>query len=101
MDIIGGKWKPCIINCISRGIQRPSELEKAIPYASKRSLTMQLKELEDHDILVKKIYPVLPPKVEYELTDFGNKILPLTLSMEAWGLEHKAEYFKKNGIEEF
>ena len=93
MDIIGGKWKPCIINNIHNGIKRPSELQRAIPYASRRSLNIQLNELEQHGVIQKKIFPVLPPKVEYELTEFGTRLLPLTLHMERWGNEHKQEFF--------
>ncbi|WP_299183116.1 helix-turn-helix domain-containing protein [uncultured Chryseobacterium sp.] len=93
MDLIGGKWKPCLINNIHNGIKRPSDLQRAIPYASRRSITLQLNELEEHGIIKKQIFPVLPPKVEYELTEFGHCILPLTLQMERWGNEHKERYF--------
>uniref|UniRef100_F4C6D7 Transcriptional regulator, HxlR family n=1 Tax=Sphingobacterium sp. (strain 21) TaxID=743722 RepID=F4C6D7_SPHS2 len=93
MDIIGGKWKPCIINNIYKGIKRPSDLQRAIPYASRRSLNTQLSELIEHGVIQKKVYPVLPLKVEYELTEFGNCLLPLTLHMEQWGNEHKDQFF--------
>ncbi|MGI4741328.1 MAG: winged helix-turn-helix transcriptional regulator [Janthinobacterium lividum] len=88
MEIIGGKWKPCLINKIHAGLIRPSDLQRAIPLASRRALNMQLKELEEHGIVSKTIYPVLPPKVEYALTEFGQCLLPITQTMESWGMEH-------------
>ncbi|MEN5058280.1 winged helix-turn-helix transcriptional regulator [Sphingobacterium kitahiroshimense] len=64
-EIIGGKWKPCLIDSINKGIRRPSEIAKKHPLASKRVLSLQLKELETYGVVKKVIYPVLPPKVEY------------------------------------
>lgn len=93
MDLIGGKWKPCIINNINNGVKRPSDLQRALPYASRRSLNVQLKELLEHGIIKKKVFPVLPPKVEYDLTTFGKRLLPLTLHMEEWGNENKEHFF--------
>ena len=88
MEIIGGKWKPCLINKIHAGLIRPSDLQRAMPQASRRALNIQLKELEDHGIISKTIYPVLPPKVEYALTEFGTCLLPITLAMESWGAQN-------------
>lgn len=85
LEIIGGKWKPCLIDSISKGIRRPSELHRNHPEASKRVLNLQLKELEDYGVISKIIYPVLPPKVEYFLTELGESLLPLTRHMEKWG----------------
>lgn len=67
MEAIGGKWKPCLINDINKGIKRPSELHKKHPNASLRVLNQQLSELEKHGIVEKNIFPVTPPKVEYSL----------------------------------
>lgn len=88
MEIIGGKWKPCLIDSISKGIRRPSAIQKCHPNATKRVLNLQLKELEDHGVIRKKIYPVLPPKVEYFLTDLGKTLLPLISHMELWGSDY-------------
>ncbi|MFB6456965.1 winged helix-turn-helix transcriptional regulator [Chitinophaga sp. Hz27] len=85
LEIIGGKWKPCLINCIQRGIRRPTELAKHNPGASKRVLMLQLKELEEHGIVTKIIYPELPPRVEYYLTELGASLLPIISLMEKWG----------------
>lgn len=88
LEIIGGKWKPCLIDSISKGIRRPSELHRSHPGASKRVLNLQLKELEDHGVVSKIIYPVLPPRVEYFLTALGESLLPLTRHMEKWGSDY-------------
>ncbi|MBC9909004.1 winged helix-turn-helix transcriptional regulator [Chitinophaga varians] len=85
LEIIGGKWKPCLINSIHKGIHRPSELARQNPGASKRVLSLQLKELEEHGVVRKIIYPELPPKVEYFLTELGESLLPIVELMEKWG----------------
>lgn len=89
LDLIGevlyGKWKIRLLWFINEGHQRPSELQRKIPDASRRVLNMQLKELEDHDLVTKKIYPVVPPKVEYSLTEFGNTLIPVISVLGEWG----------------
>lgn len=85
LEIIGGKWKPCLINAIHNGVHRPSELARQNPAASKRVLALQLKELEAHGVVKRVIYPQLPPKVEYFLTELGESLLPLVQHMEVWG----------------
>lgn len=93
-EIIGGKWKPTIINLIHEGIIRPSDLQRAMPLASRRAINIQLNELQEHGIIEKKIYPVLPPKVEYTLTEFGTCLLPITLAMEEWGNKYRNRFNK-------
>ncbi|UGU15537.1 helix-turn-helix transcriptional regulator [Sinomicrobium kalidii] len=87
--VLGGKWKPCIIDAIHRGIRRPSELHQDIDEASPRVINMQLKELLEHDIIRKKIYPGLPLKVEYYLTPLGESLLFIIDAMDKWGTEHR------------
>lgn len=94
-EIIGGKWKPCLINSINQGIRRPSELAKKHPLASKRVLNLQLKELEAFGVVKKVIYPVLPPKVEYYLTEVGKSLLPLVSMMENWGQDFMVDFNEK------
>ncbi len=93
LDLIGevlyGKWKMRLLWFIHQGFQRPSELQRKIPGASRRVLTMQLKELESHELVAKIIYPVLPPKVEYYLTDFGQSLIPLVGAIGQWGDQHE------------
>ncbi len=93
LDLIGevlyGKWKIRLLWFIDQGYRRPSELQRKIPDASRRVLNIQLKELEDHGLITKKIYPVVPPKVEYSLTDFGTTLIPIISALGHWGDEHE------------
>ncbi|MET0570404.1 MAG: helix-turn-helix domain-containing protein [Pedobacter agri] len=93
LDLIGevlyGKWKIRLLWFISQGHQRPSELQRKIPDASRRVLNIQLKELEEHDLVAKKIYPVVPPKVEYNLTAFGQTVIPVIAVLGNWGNENE------------
>lgn len=89
LDLIGevlyGKWKMRLLWFINEGYQRPSELQRKIPDATRRVLNIQLKELEDHELVTKKIYPVVPPKVEYSLTEFGKTLIPVISTLGHWG----------------
>lgn len=93
LDLIGevlyGKWKIRLLWFIDQGHNRPSQLQRKIPDASRRVLNMQLKELEDHELITKKIYPVVPPKVEYSLTEFGRTVIPVIAALGQWGDEHE------------
>ncbi len=74
---------------INEGYKRPSELQRKIPDASRRVLNVQLKELEEHELVAKVIYPVVPPKVEYSLTEFGKTLIPVISALGNWGDEHQ------------
>lgn len=93
LDLIGevlyGKWKIRLLWFLNEGYQRPSELQRKIPDATRRVLNMQLKELEEHGLVTKKIYPVVPPKVEYSLTEFGKTLVPVIAALGQWGDEHE------------
>jgi DNA-binding HxlR family transcriptional regulator len=93
LDLIGevlfGKWKMRLLWFINEGHKRPSELQRKIPDASRRVLNMQLKELEQHELISKVIYPVVPPKVEYSLTDFGKTLIPAIGALGQWGDENE------------
>jgi DNA-binding HxlR family transcriptional regulator len=93
LDLVGevlyGKWKIRLLWFISEGHLRPSELQRKIPDASRRVINIQLKELEEHELVIRKIYPVMPPKVEYTLTDFGKTLIPLLTSIGLWGDEYQ------------
>lgn len=93
LDLVGevlyGKWKIRILWFIHLGNVRPGELQRKIPDVTRRVLNVQLKELEDHELVTKTIYPVLPPKVEYSLTEFGKTLIPLIQSIGFWGDEHQ------------
>ena len=93
LDLVGevlyGKWKIRLLWFIHEGHKRPSELQRKIPDASRRVLNMQLKELEAHELITKKIYPVVPPKVEYRLTEFGETLIPVISVLGQWGDDHE------------
>lgn len=84
-EILYGKWKMRLLWFINEGYKRPSELQRKIPDASRRVLTIQLKELEEHELVTRKIYPVVPPKVEYRLTEFGESLIPVIDVLGRWG----------------
>lgn len=93
LDLIGevlyGKWKVRLLWFISLGHKRPSELQRKMPDASRRVLNIQLNELEKHELITRKIYPVVPPKVEYSLTEFGKTLIPVIAELGQWGDEHE------------
>jgi DNA-binding HxlR family transcriptional regulator len=89
MIVFAGKWKPCIIDSINKGHNRPSEIHRVLTSATPRVLNIQLKELVDYKVVTKKIYPGLPPRVEYYLTDLGKSILPIVSMIDKWGMENK------------
>jgi DNA-binding HxlR family transcriptional regulator len=83
--VIGGKWKPIILWVLWRETLRFSELKRRIPAVTQKMLTQQLRELEDDLIVHREVYPVVPPKVEYSLTDRGRTLGPILHAMAAWG----------------
>ncbi|WP_212005256.1 helix-turn-helix domain-containing protein [Chitinophaga sp. HK235] len=85
MEVVGSKWKFCILDEISKGATRPRDLVKAINGISKRVLQNQLKELEMHDLLGKIVYSEVPLRVEYYLTPAGETLMPLITAVNKWG----------------
>lgn len=95
MDLIGGKWKPIIIwHLGTKGTKRFNELKKLLPKITQKMLTQQLRELENDSLVERKVYPQIPPKVEYSLTEFGENLMPILRMMCDWG----EDYYKKIGI---
>lgn len=88
-EVLYGKWKASLLYAISMDIKRPSDILRAMPDATKRVLNIQLKELEDHGVISKKIYHQLPPKVEYSLTPLGESLMPVVDAMSRWGDENR------------
>jgi len=88
MNIIGGKWKPSIIHMIRTDRNRYSILLKNITEISKQTLTNQLRELESDGIIERIIFPEIPPRVEYNITDYGKTLLPIIDRMYKWGRQH-------------
>jgi DNA-binding HxlR family transcriptional regulator len=95
IEMIGGKYKSLILWHLIDTTLRFGELRKLIPQATPKMLTQQLRELEEDNLVVRTVYPVVPPKVEYSLTDLGRSIRPILTIMYDWG----ADYLKSKGIE--
>ena len=91
MKQIGGKWKPIILFLISKGANRFGILQRGIEGISKQMLTNQLRELEKAGILDRTIFPEIPPRVEYSITEFGYTLFPIIESMRDWGEAHMQE----------
>ena len=104
LDLVGevlyGKWKIRILWFIHEGHKRPSELQRKIPDVSRRVLNIQLKELEDHELVTRKIFPVMPPKVEYDLTGFVKTLIPIIHIIGLWGDQHQ-DRLKKVILKQF
>ena len=77
LKVLGGKWKPPILFLLSSGVMRFGELRKAISGITQKMLTQELREMESDGLISRKVYPVVPPKVEYFLTDFGKSLIPV------------------------
>lgn len=95
LELIGGKYKALILWHLSEGTLRFSELKKVVSNATPKMLTQQLRELEAHDLIHREIYPVIPPRVEYSLTELGKSLMPVLVSMRDWG----AGYLRTKDLE--
>ena len=85
LDLIGGKYKALILWHLSDGQLRFSELRKVITSATPKMLTQQLRELESQNLIHREVFPVIPPKVEYSLTETGKSLMPILVAMRDWG----------------
>ena len=88
LALIVGKYKTLILWHLKDTILRFNELKKLIPKATPKMLTQQLRELESDGLIIRVVYPVVPPKVEYSLSDFGKSIIPILDSMCDWGSDY-------------
>lgn len=94
LDIIGGKWKVLILYHLFGDTRRFNELQRLMPTITQRMLTLQLRELEQDGIVHREVYPQVPPKVEYSLTDFGRTLLPVIQAMHDWSETYAQECSK-------
>jgi len=95
LDMIGGKYKALVLWHLVDKTLRFGELRRLIPQATQKMLTQQLRELEADNLVIRTVYPVVPPKVEYRLSDLGKSIKPILDAMCNWGVD----YMKSNGID--
>jgi len=96
MQVLGGKWKSILINAIYHtSPARFGELKRSVKGITQSMLTKQLRELEDDGVISRKIYAEIPPRVEYNLTEFGLTLSPIMLSMAEWGKQYRLNNPKK------
>jgi DNA-binding HxlR family transcriptional regulator len=88
LDVIGGKWKPIILWALGDNVLRFNELQKGLPGVNSKMLTKQLRELEEDGIITRTVYPEVPPRVEYAITDFGRTLIPILQALCKWGAEY-------------
>ncbi|SFB58751.1 transcriptional regulator, HxlR family [Rhizobium sp. NFR07] len=89
LSFIDGKWKGVILHhLLEEGTLRFNELRRRIPSVTQRMLTKQLRELEEEGLITRTVYPVVPPRVEYDLTPLGQSLEPVITALRAWGVTH-------------
>lgn len=90
VEIAGGRWKPLVLHYLLGGTKRFGELQRLIGGVTQRSLTLQLRQLEEHGIVRREVFAEVPPRVEYSLTDMGRTLTPVVEAMKRWGDEYVA-----------
>lgn len=89
LSVVGGKWKVIILWRLVSGTKRFNDLQRSITQITRKMLTQQLRELESDGVIVRTVYPQVPPKVEYSLSEYGRTFIPVMQSMAQWGLVHR------------
>lgn len=89
LALISGKWKPLILWHLSRKTLRFNGLRRLLPHVTQKMLTQQLKELEEDEIIIRKTYHEMPPRVEYSLSKSGKRLVPVLELLAEWGEDHK------------
>lgn len=90
LSVIGGKWAALVLWHLRQGTRRYSELRRSMPGITHKMLAQRLRELEADGLISRKVYPVVPPKTEYTLTEEGERMLPVLQAMQQWGVRYKA-----------
>jgi DNA-binding HxlR family transcriptional regulator len=89
LDLIDGKWKGVVLyHLLTQGTLRFNQIRRLLPNCTQRMLTNQLRELEGDGLVAREVYPEVPPKVEYRLTERGRSLEPVILALKAWGDTH-------------
>lgn len=91
LTLISDKWKVLILRDLLPGTKRFGELKRSVGNVSQKVLTAQLRQMEDSGLLVRTVYPEVPPRVEYTLTELGRSLKPVLDAMQDWGEEYKAK----------
>lgn len=85
VEMIDGKWKVLLLWHLRNGHLRFSELQRKVPRITQKMLTQQLRELEKNQLVERTVYPEVPPRVEYSLTEYGRSLMPLLILINDWG----------------
>ncbi len=85
LDIVSGKWKGLVLWYLKDEILRYGEIKKILGKITQKMLTQTLRELEKNGLITRKVYPVVPPKVEYTITENGKKLIPIFIMLQEWG----------------
>ena len=98
LEIITGKWKPFVLFPLMKfGTMRFSELKRNLPGITQKMLTQHLREFEEEGIVTRVVYPVVPPKVEYSITEYGKELEPILDAMHQWSVKHNLNK-KQNSV---
>ncbi|MCY6484483.1 helix-turn-helix domain-containing protein [Clostridium aestuarii] len=92
MDVLGGKWKTVILWHLRKKTLRFSQLKRRLDGITQKMLTQQLRELEHCGLVNRKIYPEVPPKVEYSLSNYGKSVVPVLYSIYKWGINYSKTF---------
>jgi DNA-binding HxlR family transcriptional regulator len=90
LDLIDGKWKGVILFHLLAGTQRFGELRRRMPGITQRMLTKQLRSLEEDELIIRKVYAEVPPRVEYTVSEVGESLRPVIEILKQWGESHRA-----------
>lgn len=90
LGLIDGKWKGVILFHLQEGLLRFGELRRKMPGITQRMLTKQLRALEEDGLITRTVYPEVPPRVEYALSQTGQRLRPVIDALRTWGIEHRA-----------
>jgi DNA-binding HxlR family transcriptional regulator len=88
LNAIGGKWNVIVLYWLATGTQRFSDLQRLMPAITHKVLTASLRQLEDEGLVLRAVYPEVPPRVEYMLSEHGRSVVPVVEAIRQWGHEH-------------
>lgn len=99
LSVIGGRWKPILVCHLLSGPKRFGELKRLTPNATERMITLQLRELEADGVVSREVFREVPPRVEYDATDYGRSLEPILVAMQEWGRAFKVRQAAAEGCE--